>query len=174
MEASNNQQHKKPGQHIPRMQQNQPIEIIEYTPALKEHIKALNYEWLQKYFAIEAGDARSLSYPQQEIIDKGGFIYYAKLNNEIVGTASLLKKEEGVFEIGKMAVTASAQGQGIGALLLDHCIHIAKEKAAKKLILYSNTKLAPAMHLYKKVGFVQTDLEVGLYERADIKMEKLL
>ncbi len=156
------------------MQQNQPIEIIEYTPVLKDAIKTLNYEWLQKYFAIEEGDVRSLSNPQEEIIDRGGFIYFAKLNNEIVGTTSLLKREAGVFEVGKMAVTAPAQGHGIGSLLLKHCIQIAKEMGSKKLILYSNTKLAPAIHLYKKVGFVQTDLEPGLYERADIKMELLL
>lgn len=156
------------------MQQNQPIEIIEFTNALKDAIKTLNYEWLQKYFAIEEGDERSLSNPQEEIIDKGGYIYYAKLNGEIIGTASLLKKDKDIFEVGKMAVTGSAQGHGIGNILLEHCIQIAVEIGAKKLILYSNTKLAPAIHLYTKAGFVPTDLEPGLYERADIKMEKLL
>lgn len=155
-------------------QEGQPIKIIEYNDQLKEPIKTLNYEWLQKYFRVEEGDERSLSNPKEYIIDKGGFIYYAQLSNEIVGTASLLKKSEGVFEIGKMAVTATAQGYGIGTLLLEHCIAMAKQKHISKLILYSNTSLAPAIHLYKKYGFIETDLETGLYERADIKMEKLL
>lgn len=74
------------------------IEIIDYSEELKEYIKILNYEWLEKYFKLEAGDTISLSNPQNEIIDKGGYIFYAKLNNEIVGTASLLKKTDTVFE----------------------------------------------------------------------------
>ena len=155
-------------------QENQPIEIIEYSLGLKEHIKLLNYEWLQEYFRVEEGDVRSLSDPTKEIIERGGSIYYAQLNNEIVGTASLLKKSDAVFELGKMAVTKKVQGVGIGSLLLQHCLQQAQQQGIKKLILYSNRRLAPAIHLYKKYGFVETEVEPGLYERADIKMEKIL
>lgn len=155
-------------------QENQPIEIIEYSLELKEHIKLLNYEWLQEYFRVEEGDVHSLSDPTKEIIERGGSIYYAQLNNEIVGTASLLKKSDAVFELGKMAVTKKVQGVGIGSLLLRHCLQQAQQQGIKKLILYSNRRLAPAIHLYKKYGFVETEVEPGLYERADIKMEKIL
>lgn len=70
------------------------VDIIEFSEELSEPIKTLNYEWLEKYFRIEEGDVASLSDPQKHIIDKGGHIYYAKLNGEIVGTASLLKKSQ--------------------------------------------------------------------------------
>ena len=93
------------------------------------------------------------------------------LNGEIVGTASLLKKSESEFELGKMAVTASAQGLGIGKRLMEHCLDFAKRQGITKLILYSNTKLTSAIHLYRKYGFVEVELESGLYERANIKME---
>lgn len=129
---------------------------------------------VRKYFRVEKNDVISLSNPKEEIIDKGGFIFYAKLNDEIVGTASLLKKSETVFELGKMAVSEKAQGHKIGTLLLEHCINFAQEKQIKTLLLYSNTKLKPAIHLYLKNGFSEVDLEKGLYERADIKMEKHL
>jgi hypothetical protein len=66
------------------------IEIIDFTNDLKDHIKRLNYEWLEKHFSIEKSDEVSLSNPQGEIIDKGGMVFYATLNNKIVGTASLL------------------------------------------------------------------------------------
>ncbi len=150
------------------------IEIIDFTEDLKEPIKTLNYEWLQKYFKVEPGDVISLSNPKQEIIDKGGFIYYATLSGEIVGTASLLKKADTTFELGKMAVTHKAQGYGIGTLLLKHCLAIAKQKGMPRLVLYSNTKLVSAIHLYRKYGFKEIELEPGLYERANIKMEKLM
>ena len=152
------------------MNQNK-IKIIDFAEGLELPIKKLNYEWLEKYFKLEPTDILSLSNPKTEIIDKGGFIFYAKLNNEIVGTASLLKKNDLIFEIGKMAVSEKAQGFKIGTLLLEHCINFAKQKKISTLILYSNTKLETAIHLYRKYGFLEIELEKGLYERADIKME---
>lgn len=150
------------------------IEIIPFSIELSPIVKTLNYEWLEKNFKVEKNDVVSLSNPQTEIIDKGGFIYFAKMNNKIVGTVSLLKKSETDFELGKMAVTEKAQGFGIGKLLVEHSLKTAKEKNIKKLILYSNTQLASAIHLYKKYGFTEIELEPGLYERANIKMEKLI
>jgi len=98
------------------------IEIVNYTENTKEYVKALNYEWLEKYFIVEPGDVISLADPQREIIDKQGHIFYAKYKGSIVGTASLLRFDDEVYELGKMAVTASAQGLGIGKLLLEHCL----------------------------------------------------
>jgi ribosomal protein S18 acetylase RimI-like enzyme len=150
------------------------IEIIDFSDDLSEPIKTLNYEWLEKYFRVEEGDVISLSDPKKYIIDKGGYICYAKLNDEIVGTASLLKKSDTIYELGKMAVTDKAQGHGIGTILLEHCLTVAKERQIPTLVLYSNTILQSAIHLYKKYGFEEIELESGLYERANIKMEKHL
>jgi hypothetical protein len=54
---------------------------------------------------------------------------------------------------------------------MEHCLEIAHHKRIKKLILYSNRKLVSAIQLYLKFGFVEVELESGIYERADIKME---
>jgi len=148
--------------------------IIPFSPELKEEIKILNLEWLKKYFKVEAKDELMLSDPQGEIIDKGGMIFYAKYNNKIVGTVSLLKIDETTFELSKMAVTDGVQGLGIGKKLLEHCIVVAQQKKIKKLLLYSNRKLLPAIYLYEKYGFEEVPLENGNYERADIKMEKII
>jgi ribosomal protein S18 acetylase RimI-like enzyme len=153
---------------------NNTIEIIEFTNELQEPIKTLNYAWLEKYFLIEEGDEIALSNPKEHIIDKGGYIFYATLNGVVVGTASLLKKTAHIFELGKMAVAETAQGHGIGTYLLEHCIAFAKQQKITTLILYSNTILVTAVHLYKKYGFVEIKLEHGLYERANIKMQKIL
>jgi ribosomal protein S18 acetylase RimI-like enzyme len=150
------------------------IKIIDFDNETKQVIKSLNYEWLNKYFHIEQGDVISLSNPQREIIEKGGYIYYASLNNEIVGTVSLIKKENNLFELGKMAVTQSAQGYGIGTILLEHCLKVVRNKQIPKLVLYSNTQLESAIHLYKKYGFKEIPLENGLYDRANIKMELII
>lgn len=150
------------------------IEIADYEPEWKDFIKTLNVEWLEKYFYVEPYDVIQLSNPQTEIIDKGGFIYYARWNNEIVGTASLPKHDNEVYELGKMAVSPAAQGHFIGNALIEHCFNMAKQKGIKKLILYSNTRLEAAIHLYKKYGFEEIYLEEGRYQRSNIKMEKNL
>lgn len=150
------------------------IEILNYSEELKEPIKRLNIEWLEKYFKVEPNDLIQLSNPAEEIINKGGLIFYTKLNGNIVGTASLLKIDDKAYELGKMAVTDNAQGHGIGSALMHHCINIAKQMNLKSLILYSNRSLKPAIHLYKKFGFTEVEMENGHYERANIKMKKEL
>jgi ribosomal protein S18 acetylase RimI-like enzyme len=43
---------------------------------------------------------------------------------------------------------------------------------ARRLMLVSNTRLEPAIRLYRKYGFVEVPLEPGIeYARADIQME---
>ncbi|MFT4974024.1 MAG: ribosomal protein S18 acetylase RimI-like enzyme [Saprospiraceae bacterium] len=150
------------------------ITIIPFSKDLTEPIKTLNFEWLNKYFKIEPKDERVLSNPQIEIVDKGGMIFYAKYNDKIVGTVSMIKMTDTVFELSKMAVTDSVQGLGIGKKLIQHCVGAAQERGFNKIILYSNRRLKSAIYLYKKFGFEEVLLEEGIYERADIKMEKVI
>ena len=147
------------------------FEIIDYSENISHYVKTLNYEWLEKYFHIEEGDVISLSNPKREIIDKGGYIFFVKNNTEIIGTASLLKKTDSIFELGKMAITEKEQGKGIGKKLLKHCLDFAQKQSISTIILYSNTQLQSAIYLYKELGFEEIPLEKGLYERANIKMQ---
>src|SRR3970282_3032431 len=96
------------------------VTIIPFSADLTEPIKTLNIEWLKKYFKIEPKDEKVLSNPQEKIIDKGGMIFYAKYNDKIVGTVSLIKMNDAEFELSKMAVTDGVQGLGIGKKLLQH------------------------------------------------------
>lgn len=151
------------------------IEIVPYEDKYKEHIKILNYEWLQKYFAVEDVDVLQLSNPKEEIIDKGGRIYFALHNDIVVGTASLLKINNEEYELAKMAVTEASQGLGIGKLLIEHCLLQAKNLNATIIILFSNTKLETAIAMYYKYGFKKIALPANNhYKRSNIKMEKLL
>ena len=150
------------------------IDIIPFSINHKEAIKTLNLEWLQKNFKVEPKDELVLSNPIEEIINKGGKIYYAQHLDEIVGTVSLLKINTTTFELSKMAVTEKAQGLGIGRQLIEFCIEEAQKLGIQKLILYSNRQLKSALHLYESFDFKEIPVESGVYERADIKMELLL
>lgn len=151
---------------------NSNVIIIPFSDTNSDAIKTLNLEWLTKYFKVEPKDEMVLSNPKSEIIDKGGFIFYAQYQGSIVGTVSLLKIDEVTFELSKMAVSSTVQGIGIGKQMLEHCFEFSKNNNINKLILYSNRSLQSAIHLYIKYGFKEIPLETGIYERADIKMEK--
>ena len=136
------------------------------------YVVSIFTEWLQKYFSVERGDVTSLSNPKREIIDKGGYAFFVLIGKEVVGTASLLKVKNTIFELGKMAVTEKYQGKKIGQKLMGHCIEKAKELKLKSVILYSNSKLAPALNLYFKSGFRVVPMEdPAPYKRSNIKME---
>ena len=73
-----------------------------------------------------------------------------------------------------MAVTSEYQGRGISKMLLEKCLAKAKELKAKKITLFSNSKLERAISLYKKYGFVHIDASDSPLLTADVKMELVL
>ncbi|WP_086030041.1 bifunctional helix-turn-helix transcriptional regulator/GNAT family N-acetyltransferase [Tenacibaculum holothuriorum] len=152
-----------------------PVEIITYEDNYASYFYDLNVEWLKTFFYVEPFDEEVLSNPDKYIINKGGHIFFAKLNNEIVGTVALMPKEE-TFELTKMAVSPNHRGHKIGQKLMQHCIDFAKnELNLNNLILYSNTKLENAIYIYRKYGFIEIPVEENSpYKRSDIKMKLIL
>ncbi|MWW25154.1 GNAT family N-acetyltransferase [Algibacter lectus] len=149
------------------------VEIIPFEQKYTTDFYNLNIEWLKSLFYVEPYDEMILKNCETHIIDQGGHIFFAKLNNDIVGTVALMKMEgTNNFELTKMAVSPTHRGFKIGQKLMHNVIHFAKTKQIPKLIIYSNRKLENAIYVYKKYGFVEIPLEENNhYERADIKME---
>ncbi len=147
------------------------VHIIPFQPHLAKAFKELNIAWLTEYFYVEPKDSDLLDNCQEVIIDKGGVIFFAQLKETIVGCYSLLPMDTNTVELGKMAVREGYQGQKIGHLLLENAIDYCKKKQISSIVLYSNTVLQPAIHLYKKFGFKVIPMEVPPpYERSNIKM----
>ena len=151
------------------------VTIIPFESKYANDFARLNVEWLEKFFVVEPHDVELLERCEETIIDNGGYIFFAKVDETIAGTFSLIKSNDGVYELGKMAVSPEFQGKKIGQKLLDFCIKFAKEKQWKKILLYSNTNLENAIYLYKKYGFVEIAQEKNPpYQRSNIKMELVL
>lgn len=150
------------------------IKIVDYQPSYRVHFEKLNKAWLEEYFSVEPVDKKVLEHPQENIIDQGGAILFARKDGSVIGTVALKPVELGVLELTKMAVDKKFQGMGTGKLLCEAAIEKAYQIGAFKLILYSNTKLETAISLYRKMGFMEIPLKKGAYGRADIMMEKSL
>ena len=149
------------------------VEIIPFEQKYTTDFYNLNIEWLKSLFYVEPYDEMVLKNCEAYIIDQGGHIFFAKLNNNIVGTVALMKMEgSNNFELTKMAVSPAHRGLKIGQKLMHYVVDFAKTKQIPKLIIYSNRKLENAIYVYKKYGFNEIPLEENNhYERADIKME---
>jgi mannose-6-phosphate isomerase-like protein (cupin superfamily) len=147
------------------------IEIIDYQDKYQDFFKELNLEWIQKYFKVEPADEYVLTKPVSAILDKGGFIFFAKSGSEIVGTCALQKVDDKTYELAKMAVNEKFQGFGIGRMLMEKAIQKAKELQLEKLELYTNSKLTRAIDIYQKYGFQVVPLYGHPTKRANIKME---
>lgn len=152
---------------------NNNVTIINYEPAHQPAFEKFNRDWIEKYFWMEPIDFHVLQEPDEYIIKKGGTILMAKVHNEWAGTVALKYVEPGIYEFTKMAVDEKFQGKKIGRALADAAIQTAIKLGAKKIILYSNTKLKPAIALYRKIGFNEIPLD-GPYKRTNIKMELIL
>jgi ribosomal protein S18 acetylase RimI-like enzyme/DNA-binding MarR family transcriptional regulator len=148
------------------------VRIVPFRPELREHFYRLNADWLRRYFYLEEVDQRVLSNPEAEILAGGGAIYFAQAGDEVVGTCALLPAGPGTYELTKMAVDPSAQGLGIGRLLLEAALADFEARGGERLFLETNTRLAAAIRLYESVGF-ERQAAPGTpshYQRADTYM----
>jgi hypothetical protein len=89
------------------------LQIIPYEPHHREKFRELNEAWISRYFKLEEPDRRALNDPEGYILSKGGFIYMASYVGAVVGACALIKIDEQVVELAKMAVDDSVQGKGI-------------------------------------------------------------
>ena len=125
---------------------------------------------------MEDHDKKVLNNPKKYIIDKGGVILFVLLDNSVIGTVALMPTpSKDIYELTKMAIKPNLRGKKIGQKLMTKVLKLAKVKKINKLILYSNSKLINAIHLYKKFNFKEIDVDkYSPYERANIKMELII
>nr|WP_067062069.1 bifunctional helix-turn-helix transcriptional regulator/GNAT family N-acetyltransferase [Mucilaginibacter sp. L294] len=153
-----------------KLRESADVQIVDYTPEYQPAFKRLNEEWITQYFKMEETDYKSLDHPDDYILHKGGHILMALYNNEPVGACALIKMDNDMYELAKMAISPKAKGKGIGFILGQSCIAKAKSLGAKKLYLESNTILKPAISLYHKLGFKKVTGIPSPYERCNIQM----
>lgn len=141
--------------HRVKTRQMKRVEIVDYKPQFKKYFRSLNLQWLRQYHSVEETDERLLSDPYGQIIKAGGFVLFARLEGKIVGTAALIKQDQRLYQLTKMAVAKRARGQQVGRKLALAAIQRAKIRGARRLVLLTSPKLTAACNLYRSLGFVE-------------------
>jgi len=148
------------------------MEIVDFEPRHAEAFRVLNEAWISKHFVLEPKDREVLNDPQGKIIDKGGRVFMALRDGVAVGCVALLKMDDGGYEVAKMTVSEDLRGSGLGKLLMQRCIDAGAELGATRLYLETNSGLAPALGLYRAMGFKDLAPTDTPYVRADVFMER--
>lgn len=162
---------------IKERREHSEVEIVEYQPQYKKAFYELNRKWIELYWELESHDIEVLENPEKHILEKGGHIFVALYNGFPVGVCALCPMPEGSvydFELAKLAVSDSIKRKGIGRRLCDAVINKARELGGEKLFLESNTRLKPAIALYRRLGFKELPEYHPAYARGDIQMELTL
>ncbi|MDB5448950.1 MAG: histone acetyltransferase, partial [Phenylobacterium sp.] len=73
--------------------------------------------------------------------------------------------------VAKMTVSETLRGSGLGRRLMQRCIDAAAAEGAPRLYLETNSSLAPALALYRAMGFRDLAPRETPYARCDTWME---
>lgn len=153
------------------------VEVVGWRASFGEAFRQLNEEWIVEYFEMEDADRRMLEDPDGYVIAGGGEVLIARdrADGAILGTCALINRGDGTGELAKMTVAKAARGRGIGKLIARAVVLKAREMGFSRLYLETNSRLAPALGLYRQLGFVRKPSPFQSdYSRADVYMEMAL
>jgi N-acetylglutamate synthase-like GNAT family acetyltransferase/DNA-binding MarR family transcriptional regulator len=144
-------------QRVQQVRQHETIEILDYRPSLKKYFHALAAPWLLSVLngKLEKDDEFTLKNPEKAYLETGGFVFFARYKDQIVGCVALKRLSEDKFEFCKLFINPEMRKLGIATKLVERCISRCRENGAGELWLQTTNAMEVAHKLYYKLGFAE-------------------
>ena len=101
-------------------------------------------------------------------------VFAAKIGEEQVGWVELgYQKWNNAMRVWEFLVKEEHRRRGIGTLLMNHAVKVAKEKDARLLVLETQSCNAPSIDFYLKFGFELIGFDTAAYSNSDIEKKEV-
>ena len=131
------------------------------------------------YYALARGfDATFEAYvagPLAEFVKKGSDrerLWIAERGGQLVGCVAIVEASPAVAQLRWYLVDPSARGAGLGKRLLREAVEFSRERGYESVILWTESALTAAAHLYRAAGFEKVEEKPGRMWGVDLVEEK--
>jgi ribosomal protein S18 acetylase RimI-like enzyme len=101
-------------------------------------------------------------------------VFAAELNGKRVGWLELgYSRWNNRMRAWEFMVVEGFRRSGIGTLLMNHAVKVAKERGARMLVLETQSCNVPAINFYFKYGFELIGFDAAAYSNEDIKKREV-
>jgi GNAT superfamily N-acetyltransferase len=99
------------------------------------------------------------------VADGDRLVLVAMDGSHVVGTGTIVRRDEGCAEIVRMSVDARHRRAGIGRLLVDELIAAARNWRVERLVLETTAAWMDVVRFYERCGFTLTHFDEGKFGR---------
>lgn len=133
------------------------VDIALDSPVAPDVQQLLGRHWALMHETTPPEDSHYLD--TAGLLDAGVSFFAAREGGSLLAIGAIVELEPTHGEVKSMHTAAEARGRGIGRLVLNHVIAVARERGYSRLSLETGSieEFAPARRLYEAAGFIECE-----------------
>lgn len=129
--------------------------------------------WLNIDLGFQHFEEELLLLEKMYTLPVGGIIL-CKEENEFIACVGIRRIDDTTAEMKRMWVKTNQHGKGLGSVLLQQALLLAKDCGYKKIQLDTLNTMTPAINLYRKNGFTEIPAYYHNPDKRALYFEKIL
>jgi DNA-binding MarR family transcriptional regulator/N-acetylglutamate synthase-like GNAT family acetyltransferase len=117
---------------------------------------AEEYAWNDQFEALVAEIVAGFAHKRDRARER---CWIAERDGHNIGCVFVVQKSKLVAQLRCLLVEPTARGLGLGARLVDECLRFARAAGYREMMLWTNSILHAARHVYERAGFAIVEEE---------------